>query len=308
MRRRAAAACVVLALLVCSGGAVFGEAEEQSEVSDVVRTHRLEIVDSKGAVRAVVGCTEGFEAAPVVLLYDAEGRVRVCLTSSSLADGLTVYDSQGQPRALVLLNEAVGPVVGVAAADSLASAGLYLPTEGPRLMVFDQSGQYRLILGLHGDASGVQVLDKSGVLRGQIALTQGTSTIDLFDSRGRPLFTAPSSGDQDEPERIIVPWPIFQDTRPPRPSGPIASPVPPGLYLRTGSRYKHWVQRTMDMGKHVTLEDGSMWEVAPLDRRHAALWLGTQRIVVNQSGNVTYPYSLHNQTTGETVKARLLSQ
>jgi hypothetical protein len=41
----------------------------------------------------------------------------------------------------------------------------------------------------------------------------------------------------------------------------------------------HWVQEVHDNGRIVQLEDGSVWEVDPVDAIDSALWLPTTSII-----------------------------
>lgn len=96
------------------------------------------------------------------------------------------------------------------------------------------------------------------------------------------------------------------------PAPPLTSPIPPGgtispvpsLILGTG----HWVSEKLDGGRYIRLEDGSLWEIAPLDRINTALWLNADQIVVTASNDVLYPYLLVNTTQGETAKAKLVGR
>ena len=93
------------------------------------------------------------------------------------------------------------------------------------------------------------------------------------------------------------------------PSGPLTPRSLGGLvagrgYPGVGSG--HWVSQVMDRGRVVKLEDGSLWEVAPLDRLDSALWLPVTDITVTDGDDLLYPYKLINTDDHEVVNAKLL--
>ena len=68
----------------------------------------------------------------------------------------------------------------------------------------------------------------------------------------------------------------------------------------------HWIERVMDGGKIIKLEDGSLWSVEPLDRIDSALWLSLDNITVIEGDDLKYPYKLVNTDENEVVNARKL--
>jgi len=76
-------------------------------------------------------------------------------------------------------------------------------------------------------------------------------------------------------------------------------------YLFTGGG--HWVNKIIDSGNFVKLEDNSLWQVNPIDRINCSLWLYTEDITVVESQNPYYPYLLINIDDGEKVEAKLIS-
>lgn len=70
----------------------------------------------------------------------------------------------------------------------------------------------------------------------------------------------------------------------------------------------HWIQKVIDSGKIILLEDGSLWEVSPLDVITSILWLPVSNIYVVESENPLYPYKLINTDDGESVEAKYLGQ
>lgn len=76
-----------------------------------------------------------------------------------------------------------------------------------------------------------------------------------------------------------------------------------GIYPGIGSG--HWIQSVSGGGNIIILEDGSAWEVSPIDIIYSAIWLPVSNIaVVKDSG--PYPYKLINTDDGETVNAKYL--
>ncbi len=77
------------------------------------------------------------------------------------------------------------------------------------------------------------------------------------------------------------------------------------IYIGTGSG--HWIDHVSSGGKIVELEDGSVWEISPLDRIDTSLWLPVSDITVTDGDDPGYPYLLINKDDGETANAKLLS-
>lgn len=77
------------------------------------------------------------------------------------------------------------------------------------------------------------------------------------------------------------------------------------LYVGEGSG--HWIEEVSGSGKIIELEDGSVWEVSPLDIIETALWLPVTDIIVKRNNDPLYPYLLINKDDGEKAHAKLLS-
>jgi hypothetical protein len=67
----------------------------------------------------------------------------------------------------------------------------------------------------------------------------------------------------------------------------------------------HWIKSKSDDGDIITLEDGSVWKVDPLDQIDSSLWLPMTEITVVESDD---GYLLINTDDGEKVGAELLHQ
>jgi hypothetical protein len=77
-----------------------------------------------------------------------------------------------------------------------------------------------------------------------------------------------------------------------------------GTYVGVGQ--KHWVSEKIDSGALIKLEDGSVWQISPIDKINTILWLPTDNVVVIESSNVQYPYKLVGRR--DAAEARLVSQ
>lgn len=81
--------------------------------------------------------------------------------------------------------------------------------------------------------------------------------------------------------------------------------APTAGYLGIGSG--HWIQNVSGGGKIIILEDGSLWEVSPIDIIYSTIWLPVSNIVVVEDSG-SYPYKLINIDEGETVNAKYLGR
>ena len=48
----------------------------------------------------------------------------------------------------------------------------------------------------------------------------------------------------------------------------------------------HWIEKKTSDGSIIILEDGSTWEIDPIDRIDTALWLVTENIIVCEDDGV----------------------
>jgi hypothetical protein len=76
-------------------------------------------------------------------------------------------------------------------------------------------------------------------------------------------------------------------------------------YLGVGSG--HWMTEKTDDGAVVILEDGSIWQIDPMDRLDTSLWLPPSEIAVIETNNSPMSYLLVNTDDGEKATACLLS-
>lgn len=64
------------------------------------------------------------------------------------------------------------------------------------------------------------------------------------------------------------------------------------------------VQEVLNRGKFVRLSDNSLWEIDPEDTPITQSWVTPSDIKVGETRDKDYPFSLTNNLTGSTVKAR----
>lgn len=64
-------------------------------------------------------------------------------------------------------------------------------------------------------------------------------------------------------------------------------------YRYPGLNNGHWVKRIINNGRIVVLEDGSLWQVAPMDANKALYWLPVANVTVMHNSGV-FPYRLIN--------------
>ncbi len=93
--------------------------------------------------------------------------------------------------------------------------------------------------------------------------------------------------------------------RPGEPVGdPPLAPLPHPVDVEVSGG--HWIDSVSGNGKIIELEDGSIWEVCPIDQVTTVLWLTASDIVVLEGSNAHFPYKLVNKDDGETAEARVL--
>jgi hypothetical protein len=84
----------------------------------------------------------------------------------------------------------------------------------------------------------------------------------------------------------------------------IASSAAGGNYPGVGQRRA--VKEKVDSGAFVLLDDGSMWQIAPIDKASTTLWLPQDTILVLKNDNFLYPYKLVSGR--DTAEARFLAK
>lgn len=72
----------------------------------------------------------------------------------------------------------------------------------------------------------------------------------------------------------------------------------------------HWIKKNVDSGTYMILEDGSLWQIDPLDKIDAMLWLPISNITVTESssGSLGFDYLLINTDDGEKAHAKYIGK
>ncbi|GAA5497342.1 hypothetical protein Rhal01_03535 [Rubritalea halochordaticola] len=93
------------------------------------------------------------------------------------------------------------------------------------------------------------------------------------------------------------------------------TPVAPGGRGAAGKVYAgvgggHWIKKNIERGTYILLEDRSLWQIDPLDKINASLWLSISNITVVESnaGSPGYNYLLINTDDGEKAHAKYLGK
>jgi hypothetical protein len=78
----------------------------------------------------------------------------------------------------------------------------------------------------------------------------------------------------------------------------------------TGASAGHWIRSKANNGDMITLEDGSIWEINPIDRIDTVLWLPITNITVLKASQPVgdYQYLLVNKDDGEKALAKFLGK
>jgi len=74
-----------------------------------------------------------------------------------------------------------------------------------------------------------------------------------------------------------------------------------GVYSSVGS--EHHVQTNSNSGSTIVLDDGSMWNIDPVDTMISALWKFSAIITVSSNNVGKYDYVLSNSEDGKEVRA-----
>jgi hypothetical protein len=61
-------------------------------------------------------------------------------------------------------------------------------------------------------------------------------------------------------------------------------------------------------GYYISMENGSLWEIAPSDKNEVSLWLNTDEVSIEESYSNAFAYKLTNKATGDIVSARYIGR
>lgn len=159
-----------------------------------------------------------------------------------------------------------------------------------------------------------------------LAAANGHKKAEVFKAKESQLMSRKQINEAQQMSRLIandigkanVPIPNLKEVLPAklrrekkkgRPKPGAVAPPAGKIYVATGKG--HWVKKKMDNnGKMLMLEDGSIWEIALLDRINTTLWLPVTSITVLDSndGPIGYNYLLVNTDDGEKVHAKYLGK
>jgi hypothetical protein len=86
------------------------------------------------------------------------------------------------------------------------------------------------------------------------------------------------------------------------------APIGSNTAIYTGGSRGHWIKSKTDGGEIVTLEDGSIWQINPVDRIDTMLWLPITDIVILKADSPIgdYSYVLFSKDDREKVLAKYL--
>jgi len=79
-----------------------------------------------------------------------------------------------------------------------------------------------------------------------------------------------------------------------------------GIY--SGEDRDHYMEGSYSRGSLIVLEDGSMWDIDPVDTMIAALWAYNSVITVSSPGGGKYDYLLSNSDDGKKVRAKFIGK
>jgi hypothetical protein len=103
---------------------------------------------------------------------------------------------------------------------------------------------------------------------------------------------------------------VFAQTIPPWINGgqPWWTGRPP--VVRPTAIIKHWIKKNIYSGAYILLEDGSLWQIDPIDKLDAMLWLPISNIIVVESttGSPGFDYLLINTDDKEKAHAKFIGK
>lgn len=169
------------------------EKQSPSEIPEVVRAGRFEVVDKHGKVQAVLGTDS--DGAPLVGLRDKNGREAVWLTI--LDDGMCVLamnDRNEVTRARLALLADGTPLLSLAGENNTARIWLGVDDESNAYLGVGDAEEKRRTL-IHTTASGhgaMEFDDAKGRMRAQMGITKGGDPyFGLYDVDGEPIIQVP---------------------------------------------------------------------------------------------------------------------
>jgi len=141
--------------------------------------------------------------------------------------------------------------------------------------------------------------EKQALRKHMLMLTQVALAVGRSEAKSQPAARMPAR----EPSLSSA----RQGGTPGRSDGGEGTPA--GLvYSQTGGG--HWIDKNIDRGCFIVLEDQSLWAISPLTRLDASLWLPISNVMVVRSndGPVGYDYKLINTDDRRSVEAKYLGR
>lgn len=129
---------------------------------DVLTANEFRLVDTAGRVRAALHCDDGNMG---LCLFDSRGELRVLLdVDNNDCAGIGIYDENGAP-----------------------ALGMATKNKGPHFCIFDKNGFSRILLNIDEEnRSGLAMFDSAGVQRHEIAVeTTSFSNSFIEDEDGK---------------------------------------------------------------------------------------------------------------------------
>jgi hypothetical protein len=203
-------------------------------------------------------------------------------------------------RKSVLVSIAGLVAAAVAASSADAAAYLSVPVAKARILSFQKQA-------LHGDKTvrSVQVSNCKRISSSRVSCqTRVNQTDGIYCLTPMTAYYTSIGFLMVNPGNVVC----HSNAVPPPPPAP---PIPPvggghsgGYYYGTGSG--HWIQSKNLTSSVITLEDGSIWQVAPYDSYKALTWLVVDDITVVENSDPLYPYTLIDTNDGSSVHAKYL--
>ena len=116
---------------------VLGSASGSARTGPL-RSQRIELVNAKGAVRAILGTDA--DGSTGLFIHDPAGNLRLSLTHDTDQSALFIHDEEGTVRIGIAQFAHGGGGVALHGAESKGAAVLY-PKEGGSLSFFDKEGK-----------------------------------------------------------------------------------------------------------------------------------------------------------------------
>ncbi len=148
----------------------------------VIKAHKIELVNSKGKVDAMLvpSSDHSVHGVPGVTVCDSDGNPKSALNVDKDGPWLCLFDANGNPRAELDVDKD-GPGLALNDANGKPRAWLSVDKDGPRLALYDENENTR---GKFGVAHTVNKTTGAST-------TTSPGTITLYDDKGKVLYQKP---------------------------------------------------------------------------------------------------------------------